>query len=224
MSKTKTSLYSWLAVTTSLLGLLSSLLALVSPQVITGIKKLDFSKIATIQEPTVILSISILFLLVMIVFFFLFRETRSIVSRSSIFLVTLVLLVTTISGGVMFSSYLKTPGCSGHTCTELDPRDAGCIEDGKTVVSTTAESIEVNLRFSQQCKTVWVHAIAPQGSRLYVEFLDGKKFGSYVIPNDGIPSAHYSNMASLNESSKSIRACAYLPNQNTICTDSISIQ
>jgi prepilin-type N-terminal cleavage/methylation domain-containing protein len=133
-----------------------------------------------------------------------------------------VLFIIGIFAAIALPSYLhfvqKVKSCRNYLCIGLDPVEAGCAVDIKTIKSTVVEGTKIELRYSPKCDASWSRATAAQqqpGSTLYVEDIQGISYGSYVIPGDQY-TQHYSNMGP----GKELNACVQFSSGETACTDS----
>ncbi len=106
------------------------------------------------------------------------------------------------------------PRCLGSSCVGLDARDLRCDSKVETLTSKTTRGITVELRYSPSCNASWAKSIVPVGSTLYVQDIKGQEFGHYIVPPDGIMTAHYGNMGV----GKELKACVRLPNTQDVCT------
>jgi Protein of unknown function (DUF2690) len=224
MSKTNRSIYiSWFALIVSALGLFTSLFALLSPKAITTINKMGVDKFFATQELAGILSVLALIIFVFVLLLVLFREASYLMLKSSFVLIVFVVLITFLSGSFILSYSLKTPSCSGNSCTELDPKFTGCSRSSETISTYLNKGIMIDLQFSLRCRTVWTRATAPSKSRLYVEFFEGKQLGSYLVLDNKDKLLYFGNMAFVDNGDKPIRACIHSPFGNPICTDYVVV-
>lgn len=49
----------------------------------------------------------------------------------------------------------STPSCSGEGCDGLDPKAAGCADDARTLAKDWAGPMQLEIRYSVGCHTVW---------------------------------------------------------------------
>ena len=106
------------------------------------------------------------------------------------------------------------PRCQSHSCIGLDSRELRCDSKVETLTSKTTGGLTIELRYSPSCNASWAKSVVPVGSTLYVQDTKGQEFGHYIVPPDGIMTAHYGNMGG----GKELRACARLPNTQDVCT------
>ena len=132
-----------------------------------------------------------------------------------------VLFIIGIIAAIAIPTYLglikKVKSCRNYFCIGLDPVQAGCATNIKTIKSTVFEGTKIELRYSAKCDASWSRATAAQkqpGSILYVEDLQGIAYGQYTIPVDQY-TQHYSKMGS----GKELIACVQFPSGEIACTD-----
>lgn len=106
----------------------------------------------------------------------------------------------------------KKPSCYAENCIGLDAIKNRCDTDAITIAETKENKME--LRYSPRCNASWTRAfITPVGSEIYVQDLNGRQYGNYKVPDDGIKSGHFGNMGP----GRKLKACIKLQNKN-ICT------
>ncbi|MCU0541720.1 MAG: DUF2690 domain-containing protein [Oscillatoriaceae cyanobacterium Prado104] len=108
----------------------------------------------------------------------------------------------------------KPPLCYQDSCINLDAKNQRCDADVQTIIDGQFTETKLELRYSAKCDAAWTRAIVPPGSILYVEDDRGKKYGSYITLDDGLPSPHYGNMGP----GRKLKACVVLPNKKNLCT------
>jgi Protein of unknown function (DUF2690) len=138
-------------------------------------------------------------------------------NKKKILIISGIFLIVGIATEVVLaiSSMKSGPSCKGSSCSGLDARDLKCDGSPQTLVDKKAQGITLDLRYSASCDASWARATVPIGTVLYVENVNGQQFGHYIVPADGIPSAHYGNMGA----GKALKACAKLPDTKVLCTD-----
>jgi Protein of unknown function (DUF2690) len=101
-----------------------------------------------------------------------------------------------------------------------DPKDKGCLENTKVMASNSAKNTEYNviltveMRFSPVCKTRWVRAFIPSGTKLYFKDSSGKKYVEYTAKVNGW---NYTNMESQPDL---MQACVKYPGRREeLCTN-----
>jgi hypothetical protein len=131
------------------------------------------------------------------------------------FLIAGVLLLGTAT--VALSIYTSIQGLSCHkdSCINLDAKNQKCEADAKTIIEEKFPERKIELRYSAKCDAAWTRAIVPPGSILYVEDVQGKKYGyNYVVPDDDISGPHYGNMGH----GRKLKACVQLLGSDHFCT------
>ena len=220
MSKKKVELgLSWLSVMTGIIGVMSSLLAVIPSSVLKDIVQKNLKGLLVNQPTANIFAIIVLSLLVLIAITYLFREVRSTAAKSSVFLVVTSVSFSIGAALLITFIYLRTPSCQEFTCADLDPRYAGCVYNAFTAANATLGEISVELRLSPNCKAGWARAKTTVGSTLYVENKDGQRFGSYVAPDYDVGNlVYYGNMAPA-PANYPLRACVQDSQKAPLCTN-----
>lgn len=108
----------------------------------------------------------------------------------------------------------KEPLCYRDSCVNFDPIHKKCDGDSTTTVKKKFKETTIELRYSAKCDASWSKAIVPYRSSLYVEDAQGKKYGNWEVPNDGISSPHFGNMGA----GRKLKACVQLPDNKHLCT------
>jgi hypothetical protein len=100
-----------------------------------------------------------------------------------------------------------------------DPKDKGCLSNTKIVVSNSTKNIEYNvmltveMRFSPICKTRWVRAFIPSGTKIYFKDSSGEKYVEYTAKVNGWNYTNMENRTNL------MQACAKYPGKREeLCT------
>lgn len=104
--------------------------------------------------------------------------------------------------------------CHETSCSNLDARYQKCDTDAETIAEEKFTETTIKLRYSPKCDAAWAKAVVPTYSILYVEDAQGRKYGIYEVPNDGIPSEHYGNMGG----GRKLKACVWLTDNRHLCT------
>ena len=114
--------------------------------------------------------------------------------------------------------------CFAGSCTDRDPKDAGCDKGADTLTSTIAsfpdlgkefKNLKVEMRYSPRCKASWVKTPQVIGATIYFEDKAGKKHVPLKILDDGINDSHFTNMFSAEVER---RACIEYPGKEPQCT------
>lgn len=127
---------------------------------------------------------------------------------TGIFLCTIILTVY-----IYISIQNKKPLCYEESCIGSDPIKNRCDTDA--IITAEDKENKIELKYSHRCNASWAKAIAPVGSHIYVEDINGKQYGSFEVQNDDIKSEHFGNMGY----GKKLKACIKMPNNNNVCTD-----
>lgn len=132
----------------------------------------------------------------------------------------IALLITGILTSIALVTFFSTikKSCWNESCADLDPIDQNCHKDATTVIEEDFDDINVELRHSFKCQASWARSTAPDGSTIYVEDSNGKRYGNYeVVPDPYI--RHYTNMS---PGLIMRKACAKLPNGQEQCTEFVN--
>lgn len=115
-----------------------------------------------------------------------------------------------------FKEVTAKPGCNMSTCISGDPKFFKCDKVVETVSSGKIKNMSIELRYSPACNASWSKANVPLGTILYVEDINGRRFGKFLVDKAKVTDAkeYFGNMGP----GKDLKACAQLKNGEVICT------
>jgi Protein of unknown function (DUF2690) len=115
-----------------------------------------------------------------------------------------------------FKEVTAKPGCNTSTCIGGDPKFFKCDKVVETASINKIKDMSIELRYSPACNAGWSKASVPLGTVLYVEDINGRKFGKFLVDEAKVPGAkeYFGNMGP----GKDLKACAQLKTNEVICT------